>query len=373
MVKLYMLPAREGDFIWITYGEKKYYHVLIDGGTADCGEAFAAVLKKIFEQGEKVEALILTHIDNDHIMGALNGIAQTNKQILKQVLQNIYFNTRRGILKKHNSIIFSKPDWETQKIIKKPMRGYGVGEAISFMQLLKEKELSDRLKEYIAAGDTLSLTGGSVLKVISPTERALQRLAEKWETHENQYLPIGYSIQEKLSQKNLDNLKKEKLTYDSSINNRASIAILFEYRDVKIPLLADAAPSLCMAGLRRHGINEPYQVNALKLSHHGSRSNTSDKLLNMLPTTNYLLSTNGKQKQTPNKIVISHLLSNREQIDTKPIKIFCNYSWWNIVYHGLFFTKQDKLNYLQKKKLVLQELTEKGIPLEGELSLYGEY
>ena len=33
MVKIFALPANEGDFIWVAYGENEVYsHILIDGG-----------------------------------------------------------------------------------------------------------------------------------------------------------------------------------------------------------------------------------------------------------------------------------------------------------------------------------------------------
>ena len=72
MVKIFALPANEGDFIWICYGENEVYsHILIDGGTKDCGEEYASIIRIIDERKEKIEALVLTHVDYDHIQGAI--------------------------------------------------------------------------------------------------------------------------------------------------------------------------------------------------------------------------------------------------------------------------------------------------------------
>lgn len=54
MVKIFTLPANEGDFIWICYGENEVYnHILIDGGTKECGEEYASIIKIIDERKEK--------------------------------------------------------------------------------------------------------------------------------------------------------------------------------------------------------------------------------------------------------------------------------------------------------------------------------
>ena len=68
MVKIFALPANEGDFIWVAYGENEVYsHILIDGGTDECGEEFASISSIIDERQEKREALVLTHDDSYHI------------------------------------------------------------------------------------------------------------------------------------------------------------------------------------------------------------------------------------------------------------------------------------------------------------------
>ena len=73
--------AEEGDFIWVAYGENEVYsHILIDGGTDECGEEFASIISIIDERKEKIEALVLTHVDYDHIQGALEGICRISNE-----------------------------------------------------------------------------------------------------------------------------------------------------------------------------------------------------------------------------------------------------------------------------------------------------
>lgn len=72
MVNIYLLPADEGDFIWVRYGDDgNYANILIDGGTKDSGAEYAEIIEWIGSHGEKIEALVLTHIDYDHLQGAV--------------------------------------------------------------------------------------------------------------------------------------------------------------------------------------------------------------------------------------------------------------------------------------------------------------
>lgn len=82
MVKVYLLPADEGDFVWVRYGnDDNYANILIDGGTKDSGAEYAYIIQFIENKGEKIEALILTHIDYDHIQGVADGISRISSSI----------------------------------------------------------------------------------------------------------------------------------------------------------------------------------------------------------------------------------------------------------------------------------------------------
>ena len=73
MVKIFTLPANEGDFIWICYGENEVYsHILIDGGTKDCGEEYASIIKIIDERKEKNPCSLCAKMRK----GALNDMAE---------------------------------------------------------------------------------------------------------------------------------------------------------------------------------------------------------------------------------------------------------------------------------------------------------
>jgi glyoxylase-like metal-dependent hydrolase (beta-lactamase superfamily II) len=71
-----MLPAAQGDCVWIEYGTPEHPHrILIDAGPSS---AYAALKERLLAARERsperrlhFELLIITHIDLDHIGGAI--------------------------------------------------------------------------------------------------------------------------------------------------------------------------------------------------------------------------------------------------------------------------------------------------------------
>lgn len=356
-----MIPAEEGDFFWLTYGEETKHHILIDGGVESCGNKYEKILTYIEKNKEKVDAIVLTHVDNDHIQGALDGLGRMSTESLEQVVEKIIFNTGRGIAEKFSTI--REAYVEDQIVIHKHIDAYGIGEGIAFEKLLEERKLNEKLVSCTMSGDIVELLGGAKLRIISPGEKQLVDLLDKWEEYMSVDNQDGYSTNLDNTKKDLEYLRKEKLLIDNSVNNLSSIAFIFEYEEKKIAFLADSLPKVCIDGLRQHGIGGEYPVDILKISHHGSRSNSSDSLLKILRTNNYLISTNGKGKKVPSKVVIAHLLKAHDKCEDK-INIICNYDWWDGVYQGVYFTEKDKLQYINRLELKKVKKN-KNVILEG--------
>src|SRR5215813_9847167 len=83
MIQIEMLPAAHGDAIWIEYGSPSQVHrILIDGGPAHVYQAgLRRRIEKVDTRDRTFELMVVTHIDADHIDGAL---------ILLQELQQLH-------------------------------------------------------------------------------------------------------------------------------------------------------------------------------------------------------------------------------------------------------------------------------------------
>lgn len=371
MVKVYALPADEGDFLWISYGKNEHYaHILVDGGTKDSGDDYAEIIERIDRRGEKIEALVLTHVDYDHIQGAINGICRISSTILKRVVKRIFFNTCRGIRRELSKNEKHAENYAEDQIYTNLCSSqYGIGDGITFLKLLSEKGLRDCLNDYIVYGQQIVLEK-AVVNFISPGEKELIEFADKWEEYKVRTENLQYAGNMDMVKQNLEDLMKEKLLSDSSINNASSIAFIFVYENVKLVFLGDAKPAVCLKGLKKFKYPGEIEVDLMKLSHHGSRSNTSDSLLKIVKTQNYLLSTNGHNKKVPSKVMIAHLLKNAKE---KNVNLYCNYDWYETEYHNKYFTKEDYEKFLDNNKLTLYLLNDKGTEIKDGCSLYGEY
>ena len=79
------------------------------------------MLKRIYENGEKIDAMVLTHFDQDHIMGMLAGLQKAQKKNCIPEIEALYFNTGEGYWKHHRIekeyVIFPE---ETVKVSVRP-------------------------------------------------------------------------------------------------------------------------------------------------------------------------------------------------------------------------------------------------------------
>jgi glyoxylase-like metal-dependent hydrolase (beta-lactamase superfamily II) len=72
MFKIDLMPAAQGDCVWIEYGPPDVPHrVLIDGGTAPTYDHLRARIRQLPEDKRRFDVLIVTHVDADHIEGII--------------------------------------------------------------------------------------------------------------------------------------------------------------------------------------------------------------------------------------------------------------------------------------------------------------
>ena len=71
MFRIDMLPAEFGDALWIEYGQDAVHRILIDCGTRSVFEAVKRRIEALPVAERHFELFVVTHVDVDHIGGAL--------------------------------------------------------------------------------------------------------------------------------------------------------------------------------------------------------------------------------------------------------------------------------------------------------------
>jgi beta-lactamase superfamily II metal-dependent hydrolase len=312
MFRIELLPALHGDSVLIQYGPSETpRRILIDGGPIGAYKALAARLDELPLGRRRFELLTITHIDADHIEGAVRLLAERTKDFY---FDDVWFNGWRHL---DDS---------------KGILGAVSGEFLS--ALIATKVGTERWnnaepfrKGTIKAGSedlpTVNLAGGMKLTVLSPTDEKLHLLRKTWEKdvkktgfdpgdldaalallrETKRLVPkglLGGSYQE----------AGERFRMDSAVANGSSIALLAEFEGKRCLLLADAHPDVVAASLRKllTAGDKKLRVDAVKLSHHGSSANTTPELLDLIDCRRFLVSTNGDVFGHPDAPAIDMIL-----------------------------------------------------------------
>jgi beta-lactamase superfamily II metal-dependent hydrolase len=307
MFQIEMLPAREGDCLLLTYGQQGHERrVLIDGGRAATYDDLKTRLSRLTDREREFELLIVTHVDRDHIEGALKLLEDKSRPV---EFRDIWFN---GFDHLQNVKL------ETFGAV----QGEKLTTAIITQRLPWNKRFGGRAVEIDPAFTPVELEGGLKLTVLSPNRKKLEALIPQWikECEDAELIPGARPVPPPETpagfeafgaRVNIETLAAEKFEYDNSKANGSSIALLAEYDgkrvllagDAHADLLEDSLQSLAASGGGR------LRLDAMKVSHHGSAHNTSQRVLDLITCTTYLVSTNGSTFRHPDKTAIARLIS----------------------------------------------------------------
>lgn len=301
------LPAFNGDCILINSFMHTSTNILIDGGISKTYPSFLKKrLRDLVENKEYIDLLIITHIDDDHIGGILKIFEDTKFDISN--IKAVWFNSGVIISKYFDEITDSNREL---KIIPNNTKDMSIRQGITLEKILKHNNIWDELVK--KSLDVFAINDFRIT-VLSPEIKDLYLLNKYW-NKEKKSKNMSGNINKKYSI-NLKLLTTNKFIEDNSVTNKSSIALLIENFENKIMLLGDAPPSSVINSLFNLNYSEtnPIKIDLLKISHHGSLSNTSLELLRMVKCKNYLFSTDGSNHEFPHKEVFARILSLQNDV-----------------------------------------------------------
>jgi len=329
MFAVQMLPAGHGDALVVEYGTRTDPHqLLIDAGTYHAWEGVQAELMR--RRRDKYEIFVVTHVDEDHIGGAISLLDDPN---LKHRIDKVWFNGYVHCKSGGNVLGPLNGEQLTKRI--------ATG-AFHWNEGFTPRESVDVGGPVVvpSAGDLPSydLPGDATVVLLSPNGPKLKAMAEHWiEVVEEAGLGgAGHTTIPKPRQVAFDPLPDpldlaaiamlaSKKEYDGSPANATSIAFVLEYDRKRVLFGADAYASVLTAGLRRYaervGETRP-RIDLVKLAHHGSNANISMDLLDLIDCRRFLISTNGDNFAHPHDAAIAKVIMSADG----PVTFFCNYS-----------------------------------------------
>lgn len=348
-MKIRFLKAGNGDSFLLSFKEgEQTRNILIDSGvestyysnaTNTYGE-LKAEIDKIKGKNEVIDLLVLSHIDDDHICGLTEWFSRDSDAY--KLIKNIWFNSGKTIAE-----YLKEPENKDLQIGLKVFNNAqtGVTEAIEFENYLLKHNIWD--KKIVLQGDIVE-DHGVKMQILSPDKAQLIKLLKEYKkvTGGDAYT----APKEKDWGKNISDFIKEenedvfKFVQDNSPKNGSSISFILTINKKNFLFLGDSHPNGVVSCLEQMGYSKenPLPVELFKISHHGSKSNTNRKLIELVKTDNYLISTDSTGHNHPNKRTLARI------ININPNAVF-HFNYEHV--RDEIFSKQDRQDYDIKAKV----------------------
>lgn len=293
-----MLPAEDGDCLLLEYGEGAWKRrILIDGGRSGTYPR----VKPMLGQVGVIDLLVVTHVDQDHILGVLAMLEDAERTA---EIGEVWFNGYDELL----DVGFEKfgaQDGErlTTALVRQkiPWNAAFGGRSVEVGRPMRWFE------------------DGSSLTLLSPDRTQLERLAPAWKREcEKHGLIPGREPEpvipgfEAFGPVDVDELAARPFQPDTSLTNATSVAFLFEFDSKRIVLTGDGVDRRLVDSIRALAKAEGgrLRIDALKVPHHGSEHNVSVELLSQLDCPCYLISTSGARHNHPHDVAMARIIKH---------------------------------------------------------------
>ena len=305
--------------------------ILIDGGPSQTYEKHLKPTLNTVLHGRNLDLVILSHIDNDHVLGLLNLFEEIKREkesgcseVLK--VSNLWHNSFSDLIRSDNYAnklmqnLFSSNQFfaieNENKIGELPAIGAlkGIREGRDLTKLSQDLKIPINSQ---FGGDLINTKKDD--KVISfenlnfyilgPTQKNLEKLRKIWEDWVRSHVQVG------VTPKDYEVLQ----ILDASITNLSSIMFLVEFEGKKILFTGDGVGRDMLDILsEKKMLNSEgrLHVDILKVPHHGSERNVSEQFFELVTADVYLISANGRD-DNPSFATLKWIIENGQKNNRK--------------------------------------------------------
>ena len=318
-MELHLLQANYGDAIHLRVSDEEgiFRNILIDGGTKNTytyldrdkkkqDGALKKLVKQIREKNEFIDLLIITHIDDDHIGGILQWFADDNKAL--DLVKKVLFNSGNTIARHFNK----KPNAANDLTIQnKDSLNTSIQQGVDFEKFIKDRGIWD--EQLVKSGDVIELFGLK-FTILSPSENLLSKLLDAWKEKAPVLDTAGQSD---YSIPLTDLIANDSFKADKSVPNGSSIAFVVENQKNRLVFAGDALAAPIVDSLKNLGFTtkKPLEAAFVKLSHHGSKGNTNNALLDLVKSENFLVSTDSALHGLPDKRCLARVINKKKKVN----------------------------------------------------------
>jgi hypothetical protein len=351
-----MLPARQGDAIWVRWGEAGDRHqMMIDMGTEEVGKRIREQIKALPEDQRMFDLLVVSHVDRDHIGGVLTCLAEA-EPLPGFEINDVWFNGFQHL--SGGAVV--PPDDDPGSLLES--MGPAQGERLSGW-LRKQvwnkafgggpvQRVPGEPPKTIKLHDDLSLT------ILGPTPERLEQFIDTWVEEVEEALKKGNLTEvspglESMGSRypphlededDLEILAETRNVADNRPANGSSIALLLEYKGRKVVLAGDAFPSDLVEAIGAVSGNVRLRLDAFKLPHHCSKKNVLKGLIEAVDCGCWLISTDGTQFRHPDAIALARVITySKIRTPVLSFNVPSEFTgWWdNAGWKGLYDYKAE--------------------------------
>lgn len=289
-MKISFLKAGNGDCI-IMQGNG--HNVLIDSG--EYCEELNIVINQIKVSKEKIDLLVITHYDSDHIKAIIKILRGLTPEERKNLIECVWFNATKVGYRGNEQELSANDAVEL---------GHLLLEAnITWVSKLKKgtiKEISNECRLEVIDGGAIFEKDGE--------GGTLSNKKSDW----------GTSFKE--LERYLDDDAQ-----DTSSTNALSAIIVAYINGKKILFPGDAVPCKLSVALDNYRQNEIAKFDLIKLPHHGSYKNITKDILSKIECSDYVITTDGRQFYHPNKKMMLKVIKWGRLEEGKNLTFHLNY------------------------------------------------
>lgn len=359
MLKLKMYPAKNGDSFLV---DASGSYILIDAGYASTfNEHVAPDLARLSQKGARLDLLVCTHIDADHIGGVIEFISSNGTPGARSIIEvnEVWHNSLRSLPAPPGS---SDNRFDRQVLEAIQRRGFlfppAPGPAVNPISAKQGSSLAKLLKQqgYLwNTGDGTAcitakrapypLSNGAQVRLIGPPVLRLEELRAWWiremrklsyrgtahvdELAEDAYEMWCASARQpapaviKMISASSTRRLEEAFVADPSPTNASSIAAIVEAGGKRMLFLGDAWAADVIEEMKQlQSSSAPVMFDAIKVAHHGSLHNTSVELLSLIDAPIYLISSDGSRHGHPDFEVLTEIVDRPTSLKRR---IYFNY------------------------------------------------
>jgi beta-lactamase superfamily II metal-dependent hydrolase len=341
LFSLDVLRARKGDCLLLHYGSKKRPRLMIiDGGPSTVyGKHLRPRLQQIrkarcLDENDslRVDVLMVSHIDDDHIKGILDLTRQLKEQRDAQQprlvkVGSLWHNTFDDLLHTTPEELMGPANFgaaaiggtvdlpetgaeeeifDTAKVLASVSQGRDLRDDAGVLGWKVNKEFGGKLIVATDASEAVPLDAGLRITVVGPMQAELKKLQkehDKW---------LQKQEEKRRSKEELAALLAAYA--DRSAPNLSSLVFLLEADGKRLLLTGDARGDKILKGLKTAGFltgaASSLHVDILKVPHHGSQNNMEKKFFEKVTADHYVFSGDGEHGN-PERETLEMLLDAR--------------------------------------------------------------